>query len=212
MTNKNRINWLKSLCGFVVVLQLISAIPVQASVSNISKKPPLARRMVKPNVFFTLDDSGSMQAEVLPDTLTPTEVPDPQGVVKDIYSYLNGSGDCNSSQYWVTRVFPAPDNVYNVNLDGDYGVSHACGKKFAIVVGFGENITVMRWRSSAVNFAYYDPGVRYEPWVDAASITVSNPYGSLMPQASKTAAKYNPMPILGSSTATLDLTAPQESS
>lgn len=177
----------------LVVAQVLLPIPTFAAISNL---PPLVKANVPPNVFYTLDDSGSMMFEVMPDTLTPTGNPALDGTRSNNQKYCGNS--C-----WVVRVFPSPQNVYNINEDGNYGPTNET------VVGFSDNITVARWRSSETNKVYYNPAVRYDPWVDVNSITVTNPYGSPMPNADPAAAKYNPVPTAGMSTATLNLTVVQ---
>ena len=168
-------------------------LPAQ-SIAGISNLPPLVKPSVPPNIFYTLDDSGSMMFEVLPDTLTPVgDATD--GTRDDIFSYCPGGG-C-----WIQFVFPQPLNVYNINGDGNYG-NAASG-----VVGFNDNVTVARWRSSVTNSAYYDPAIRYDPWVEPNSITDAHPFGSLMPNANPLAAKFNPVaPTGGSNTASINLT------
>lgn len=177
----------------LVAAQVMLPIPTFAAISNL---PPLVKANVPPNVFYTLDDSGSMMFEVMPDTLTPTGNASLDGTRTDNTKY------CGSS-CWVVRVFPSPDNVYNINGDGNYSTTNET------VVGFSDNITVARWRSAETNKVYYNPAVRYDPWIDINSISLTNPYGSPMPDADPTAARYNPVTISGMSTATLNLTTEQ---
>ena len=171
----------------------IAVDPVVPAPPVISNLPPLVKANVPPNIFYTLDDSGSMMFEVLPDELTPVgDATD--GARKNNQSYCGGA--C-----WIQFTFPQPLNVYNINGNGNYSDA-ASG-----VVSFHDNITVARWRSSATNSAYYDSAIRYDPWVDPNSITDAHPFGSLMPNADPAAAKYNPVaPTGGSNAATLDLT------
>lgn len=178
------------LAQLLVVLQVLLPMPTMAAISNL---PPLVKANVPPNVFYTLDDSGSMMFEVMPDNVTPTGNAATDGTRKDNVTY------CPSGGCWVVRVFPAPKDVYNVSGAGNYGAANET------VVGFSDNITVARWRSSEVNSIYYDPKIRYDPWIDPASISITNPYGSPMPKANKNAAKYNPVIISGMTTATIDL-------
>ncbi|MFZ6816667.1 pilus assembly protein [Undibacterium sp. Ji22W] len=166
------------------------------SIAAISNLPPLVKANVPPNVFYTLDDSGSMMFEAMPEELTPTGNSSLDGSRVDMFTYCG-------SNCWVTRVFPSPADVYNVSGAGNYSTNNQA------VVGFSDNITVARWRSPAVNKVYYDPNVRYDPWVDPASISTTNPYGSKLPNADPTAAKYNPVIVSGMSTATLNLTIEQ---
>ncbi|MBR7801081.1 pilus assembly protein [Undibacterium fentianense] len=182
-----------SIVQLLVASQLLAPL---SSIAGISNLPPLVKANVPPNVFYTLDDSGSMMFEVMPEELTPTGNATTDGSRTDMFLYCNDT--C-----WVTRVFPSPDDVYNVSGNGNYS------SNLETVVGFSDNITVARWRSPETNKMYYNPAVRYDPWIDPASITASNPYGNNMPNASPTAAKYNPVTVSSMSTATLNLTVEQ---
>lgn len=177
-------------------------LPVQAQIST---NPPLMKAIVPPNVFFTLDDSGSMMFEILPENVGPV------GNAYDTVTVNNRTWTRNNvannwclkerNDCWVVNMFPRPNNVYNNNGAGDY--DQASQK---VTVGFNHNITVARMRSAAVNTAYYDPNIRYFPWVDPNSITVTNPTGNLMPNADFQRVKWNPVtPTNGSTTMTMNL-------
>lgn len=187
----------KMLVRLLICAQVLLPLTSIAAISNL---PPLVKANVPPNVFYTLDDSGSMMFEVMPDNLTPTGNSTTDGTRKDYSTY------CSSGGCWVVRVFPAPDNVYNVSGAGNYSTANET------VVGFSDNITVARWRSAETNKLYYDPEVRYDPWISATSVSTTNPYGSKMPNADPAAAKYNPVTITGMSTETLNLTIEQSRS
>lgn len=190
----NRQSWMShSLVRLLVAAQVLLPLTSTAAISNL---PPLVKANVPPNVFYTLDDSGSMMFEAMPEELTPTGNASLDGSRIDMFTYCG-------SNCWVTRVFPSPQDVYNVSGAGNYSTNNQA------VVGYSDNITVARWRSAAVNKVYYDPNVRYDPWVDPASISSTNPYGSKMANADPAAAKYNPVTVTGMSTATLNLTIEQ---
>ncbi|MFZ6747241.1 pilus assembly protein [Undibacterium sp. JH2W] len=153
--------------------------------AGISQMPPLVKPNVPPNIFYTLDDSGSMMFENLPDDIPRTGSGDVTGTGYDDY--------CTNT-CWVTSVFPRPANTYNIS--GDYDPN------YRTVVGFNHNITVARWRSSDVNKAYYDPKVLYVPW--------ANPAGGQMLPANPAAALLNPVaPNGGTNTTAMDLTQNQ---
>jgi len=155
--------------------------------AGISQMPPLVKPNVPPNIFYTLDDSGSMMFEMLPDNIARTGNNDATG--NGYSDYCTTGGGC-----WVTSTFPRPANIYNVA--GDYGVQNR------VVVGFNHNITVARWRSSDVNKAYYDPKVLYQPW--------ASPTGGLMAPANPQAALLNPVaPDGGTNTTVMNLTQDQ---
>lgn len=164
--------WIGLLCGLLMI-------PAWAA---ISQTPLILAQPVAPNVMLTLDDSGSMMFEIMPESLSLT--------TEASGSLTGGAAVETCSGCWVVNMFPRPDNVYNVNGDGDYGDAQS------VVVGFGSNIAVARMRSAEINTLYYNPRLTYKPW--------SNADGTLMANASATAAKYNPRKTL-----TLDLTASQ---
>ncbi|MFZ6816529.1 pilus assembly protein [Undibacterium sp. Rencai35W] len=100
------------------------------------------------------------------------------------------------SLVYAEQGFPQPVGVY-------YG-----GQNKNDVMGFGDgvgtnnamNIYVARYRSSDVNALYYDPDVRYDPWIS------SN--GNPMAAANPLAALFNPIaPSNGSLVGTIDLTS-----
>ena len=191
----------KAVTWIVVLAQVV--LPAHAAISNL---PPMVKPAVPPNVFFTLDDSGSMTFEILPDVVGPVgDANDRITINGETWNRTNIASDyCNVNvEYcWVTLTFPQPLDVYNINGNGYYG-DRASG-----VVGFNDNITVARMRSAVVNPAYYDPAIRYTPWVDPNTITVTNPYGSPMPNADPSKAKWNPVaPTGGSNAITINLAA-----
>jgi type IV pilus assembly protein PilY1 len=176
-------------------------LPAHAAISNL---PPMVKPGVSPNVFFTLDDSGSMMFEILPEDVGPVgNISDRITVNGDTWTRNSVSSNyCNPNvnSCWVIHMFPQPQNVYNVNGNGNYS------GRSASVVGFNDNITVARLRSSVVNSAYYDPSIRYVPWINPASITITNPYGTPMANANPAAAKWNPVaPSGGSNSDTIRL-------
>ncbi len=181
----------RTLAIFLVASQMLLPMTAQAGISQL---PPLVKSNVPPNVFYTLDDSGSMMFEVMPENLRP------YGDGRDFNGGLTGrtwntstiSNYCDP-RYWGTycRVrftFPPPTGVYSTSGYSDVD---------ATSVFFNDNITVARWRSAGLNKMYYDPAIRYLPWVDNGSISAQNPYGLPMANADVRAAQYNPMKAVG---------------
>ncbi len=76
----------RTLAIFLVALQVLLPLTAQAGISQL---PPLVKSNVPPNVFYTLDDSGSMMFEVMPENLRP------YGDGRDINGGLSG-------RYWTT--------------------------------------------------------------------------------------------------------------
>ena len=175
---------------FICIAQSAFSMSVNAAISNL---PALAKLNVAPNIFYTLDDSGSMQFEMIPDQIPPTgnSVFDANRGTYNSYVSCPLEAPC-----WVTNTFPKLANIYNVGGAGDYA------RNQSIVVGFNHNITVARWRSAAVNLLYYDPNILYLPWIASA--------GGRMPSADPSAALYNPVaPQGGNNTNAINLTSEQ---
>lgn len=136
----------KRACAAILIVSQI-LLPLQAS-ATVSKLPPMVKPKVPPNIMFTLDDSGSMVFEYMPDKLVPG------------FSYVAS--------------FPQPPNVYEANRafpsdvmgfgDGN-GTDNATTLKIA------------RYRNWEVNEIYYNPGVKYDPWknADGTSMPQANP-------------------------------------
>lgn len=146
----------------LILTQIYSPLIAQSAISDM---PPLLKSNVPPNIVFTLDDSGSMQWESVPDAMVTG------------YGY---SG------------FPLPDNIYKSG-------SVAYNK----VMGFGNELSVAQYRSSAKNSLYYNPAIRYYPWIDSSGIAMAN--------ADPIAAKFNPvLPTGVASLPVINLTSPTQ--
>lgn len=93
------------------------------------------------NVMFTLDDSGSMQSDVIPDITSTTGLPTNGGS-----RFLSNSKYANmwgpSTEYLAVAYYSA-DGVSNANMSGRY------------------------FRSPSGNPMYYNPETRYRPWPKA---------------------------------------------
>ncbi len=115
--------------------------PVYAVVSQL---PGLYTAPPEPNVMFTLDDSGSMQADAVPDfslAVSYTGVPD-----NDSSAFFNGGRGI-----WYPNMWGSGSSYLN--------------KTFYL----STNAIARYMRSSAGNPLYYDPTVSYLPWPQAAN-------------------------------------------
>jgi type IV pilus assembly protein PilY1 len=117
---------------------MVRAAPI-APPASLVQVPLFLQGPPAPNVFITLDNSGSMAEEVLPD-------PD----------------DSTGFQ----RLFPITlRSPYESSGDGQPTTNLSGGNlRF---VGFSHHINVARFRSANVNLLYYDPRTRYLPWKTA---------------------------------------------
>ncbi len=139
---------------FAVLLAAISLIPLSSSATDLTDVPMAVKNTVVPNVMFTLDDSGSMQFEVIPES----------SIVYLTFPRPGSSGSSGTALY---------GTVY-------YGYGTFDGTaKFDLANRYSRC-----YRNSSCNQIYYNPAIRYTPW--------SNSDGSLMANATATAAWFNP--------------------
>ena len=113
--------------------KLMAATPAQS---------PLLNRPVKavaPNVFFTMDDSGSMLLEYMPDDAYADPSVDPQVHPADTV-YTNSRYAC---------VLPTTDSAQNPAV----AIEKAASNKSLVDV-----------RKPSINKVYYNPDLRYLPW------------------------------------------------
>jgi type IV pilus assembly protein PilY1 len=186
----SRPHWRQKLALVSGTLLLASA-PALAVV-DLPSTPLQIGSTVPPNILFQLDDSGSMQFEIMPEDNIP------------VWTYRCGQRNCSSSPYYV---FPPPNPASSRNTDRSYSSTYY-NSPFGLpaVIDFGpettstipENYSVIL-RSSTVNTTYYDPAITYTPWRRAD--------GSSFGNASITAAPWNPT---NASAGTLNLTARQQ--
>lgn len=173
----------RSLGCLLVAWGLWYAAPGGAALLNISNTPLFLGLQVEPNVVLTIDDSGSMDWEVLtrdaandgrftgsqPNGTSPAGA----GAVKHRDDDHNGSADCtfaNGSFFGYEYIVEFGDNTYSDNnTDCNTGDEQE-----------------WRMRNSAFNALYFDPNRTYRPWpgVDKA--------GNLYTDMPITAAKANP--------------------
>jgi len=131
---------------FSININLANSAPL-----NLSNVPLYLGGAVDPNIMFILDDSGSMQWEILPDEEKSQDINHMFPTNKAIY----GSG-------W-----------YSVTVNG-VETSNQGGFE-------DNNVHNYRRRSSHNNKNYYDPTRRYRPWVDADNQSWPNVSSSCAP-------------------------------
>jgi type IV pilus assembly protein PilY1 len=160
----------RSLTAFLTPLALsffatLLALPASAAnIDGIYDIPLQTRVSVPPNVMFILDDSGSMQSEILPDELSynVTRLTDGNG---------DGSGGYNRTG--IGFVYPRVEYPYK-----------GSGTQYDNYVADPDDIYGKIVRSSHFNKQYYDPTVVYLPWLKAD--------GSSYPNASTSCSLHNP--------------------
>ncbi|WP_444929603.1 pilus assembly protein [Microbulbifer sp. SSSA002] len=135
---------------------------------DFSQQPMFLSTSVDPNIMFILDDSGSMQWEVIPEDITGYFVVSSGGG--------GGGGGGGSSTYPVRYVFPqGPIDSTTVELEACiYSGSSTSGCDYwnrnndrQVIPGFdSDNRWAAFYRSANNNRSYYDPTVLYLPWAE----------------------------------------------
>ena len=137
--NTRQPTWRKAV-AYAAIYSLIfgqTVAAVQAASTDISDVPMAVKNQVAPNIMFTLDDSGSMQWEFLPEEDMHFSIflqPRPASPYGG-FDYSNQLPNFDDIPAPFNTVRPARANVHNF---------------------FG--------RSTANNKAYYNPDVTYKPW------------------------------------------------
>lgn len=152
-----------------LVLSLLAGpwLPVLAAPSQ---KPLLSRTPGKadPNIFYTIDDSGSMSFSHAPDNVWA-------GMSNNIFPIMHPSDNLTQ----ITNLVPA-----------NYQIRQTCVVRTDVNSSFGASN--LRLRSPQFNKIYYDPTVTYRPWARA------NPTDLEYPNSSFTAARIDPRYIINS--------------
>lgn len=130
-----------------IFLSIVSLVfmPIRVNAAlPLSDIPLFLTTSVDPNIIFTLDDSGSMQFEIMPDELIP-------------------STSSSSNAFDVRFVYPVKSGTYGGNTYGNHVVDFDSNNGYTA-----------KLRSSHVNKIYYDPTVRYLPWSNADGSLMAN--------------------------------------
>lgn len=137
-----------------------AALPPPASLAQV---PQFMQSPPAPNVFITVDNSGSMLSEILPDP--PAGTPPRMFPINALTPYdTSGNGRFSNT------------------LTGTGGTGSA-------FVGFCHTINVAQLRSSDFNLIYYNPRIRYQPWSYADANGAIRQY----PEADPRNAYFNPV-------------------
>ncbi len=162
---------IKSICSTLAMTAICMSSGLNslyAAPLSISNTPLFLDRDSIPNVFFEVDDSGSMDWEILTRQYWHYCAYNSNG-------YGNtGSGDCGwlvtnglwrsysgSSFQDFEYIFDDADHAYSRGCNSDRQTLEKCESET------GENLTAdadWRVKSSSVNVMYYDPKVSYEAW------------------------------------------------
>lgn len=167
-----------------MLMPILVSIPTQAAPGVLANSPLFTMSNVPPNVFFELDDSGSMDWEILTknywhacaydrDNPGNTGSTDCGGLLNDGLIRIYSGSAFRTYAY----IFDNDDNLYNDGCNAnDYPKLENCDSD--------ERNYEWRVRSSDLNILYYNPNVTYLPW--------QNGDGTAMANASFTAVRSNP--------------------
>ena len=157
-------------------LLLSCLVQAQAALMDLSDKPLVLQAQVAPNVFFEIDDSGSMDWEI-------TTRPHWHFCEYDSNApHVPGSGTCTSGkqdyglwssysgQWWFfpafEYIYPNGDNAYSTNCQPNSSAREAM-LSCPDAPQPGDSIPYQNdWRilSSDFNVIYYNPQQSYKPW------------------------------------------------
>ncbi|MFN6993470.1 MAG: pilus assembly protein [Aquincola tertiaricarbonis] len=180
---------MKPLARFAVACTALAGLllGVASHATDVAKRPLKADLNVKPNVMFGMDDSGSMDWEILISAYN--------GILNwnlGNKTYWSSGAFLAKGDYYMSYLFPNGTGIGAKQFYDDESLGRAVppSPQFAVM------------RSSAFNPLYYNPAITYEPWKPAYHDGALKTYAN----ASPTAAKSHP--ALAASV-TMDLTADQ---
>lgn len=155
--------------SLVVILQLSMVFPAYADLMKISDFP-LDTKLATTNIIMPLDDSNSMDWEILLKNITVNGNPE---------IYNNGVKQDNKG-HDITHIFPPSTN----NNDGAHSFDKTAAPSNANAY----------YRSSDYNLIYYNPRIDYDPWRSGFLYSDATKKSSLwvFPEASTKAARYHP--------------------
>lgn len=145
---------------------MLAALTTHAAETDISQVPPSVKNTLPPNIMFTLDDSGSMFWEVVPD-------------------YTLSADPFLGVLYLFPQASTLSSNGTRSNLPVYSGANEYDPRFYPLVDADPANSDARFFRSAAGNPLFYDPRIRYEPWANADGT-------SSWPAATPTAADRNP--------------------
>jgi type IV pilus assembly protein PilY1 len=157
---------------------------VQSAPGSLATSPIFTNSNVPPNVFFEVDDSGSMDFEVMTSShwsycAYDRDATSNTGNADCGYRVISGHSSISTTNFdpeaWqseVLNIFDEPDNLY---YDLCINTLDNCSN----------TETMVDWRlySTDLNTVYYDPSIEYKPW-----------YGASFSNASFISALSNPQP------------------
>lgn len=163
----SKIRFYKVYIGFCILIAN-SVACVIAAPGDLADSPLFTTNSTPPNVFFEVDDSGSMDWEILTrkhwHICAYNSGSDTCGWLVDNGLYRDFTG--TSFQYF-EYLFDNNDDAYSNGCDSSRQTLELCS---TAVQG-----SDWRVKSSAVNVLYYNPTVNYDPWDNGDNATIKSP-------------------------------------
>ena len=196
----------RATAGLLALLQVILPAQAYAGPVTIGQVPVDTATIVPPNIIFVVDDSGSMDWELMLDTSdgmawwngATKSFADASGNL--LFNTTATAGGSNPAWSAYAYLFPngctsATDDRQSCDSNGNNTLAVPPLPEFA-------------WtRSSAYNPIYYNPQITYLPWVPAYINGATRTFGDAAP----TAARSHPWFPISGAAVTTDLTATQSS-
>lgn len=147
-----------SLAGWLGVLMLLAS--VMPALAAPSQSPLITRpdKRPLPNFMLTLDDSGSMSYQYLPERSFIVE----NGTVTETVSFPNDGKIYLHPLEIDARIFSFPKSGAPAKSD-----VHFVAADTSAAAADARIENQMQMRSPQVNSIYYNPEIKYKPWVDA---------------------------------------------
>ena len=208
--------------GLITVLWLLTGMgSATAGTLSLSTVPLSTGTSVDPNVFFELDDSGSMDWEIMTQKhWTWRAYNSDESLIGNSGVQSSDGGSYNDSGTWDSNyeksttkkgitTYSYPNNTYYYIFDASDNLNYGAGCGGVELIGCGAlayatNLPYqLDWRilSSSLNTIYFDPSQTYAPWVGPCMTS-----GTYCANASFTAARSNPREGTSGYSVTRDLT------
>ena len=144
---------------FAVIAALFAS-GLQAAPLTLSDSPLYLGNRVDPNVFFELDDSGSMDWEILSARHWHYCAYTTAGCGWEITNGLWRSHTGSSYRYF-EYLYPNSDNAYSNGCDSGREALYSCDASLATNTPYQNDWRVL---SSSLNVLYFNPAISYAPW------------------------------------------------
>jgi len=159
------------LFGLLIGAGIILPFNISAAPGILADEPLFLTNKAEPNIFFMVDDSGSMDFEMSTDEITIDGIGGGSGAMR---ADETGSGGGYWGYFYVTDV---SDHAYTTLGENGYPVPT---QEAVDALGFGGTFMNGIWRARNHNYnrMYYNPNETYKPWsgLDNAGVAFPDAY------------------------------------